>query len=481
MVETLTRWSEALAARVFSTFPIFGTEVEWVVLILAAAMLFFTLWLGVPQVRGIHIGLKLLSGKHDDPTAPGSVSQFQALSTALSSTIGLGNIAGVAIAIAMGGPGAALWMFVIGFFAMGLKASEVTLGLMHREVHADGTVHGGPMYTLKNGLASIGFPKSGRRLGAVYAVLACIGGTMPLVQVNQSFSQMAGTVGFTPTPGAGLAYGVVIALLTGVVIIGGVRSIARVTEKLVPMMCVVYLGGVIAVLIANAGAVPGAIATIFESAFNPGAAAGGVLGVFVVGMRRAVFSTEAGVGTAVIAHSAARTRHPASEGMVALLEPMFDTMIVCMATALMIVVTGVYTAGYTDVAMTSAAFESVIGWFPWVLMVAVLLFAFSTILAVGYYFMTAWGYLFGTGQKRDLTAKLFYCLLIPVGAIAGTGAVVDYMDSMFFLLVLPNLVALVLLAPKLRREVNTFLADVKAGRIYRGGEPDDETALPRHD
>ena len=479
MVETLTRWIEGLSAGVFSQVNVFGTPIEVVVLFLAAAMLFFTFWLGLPQLRGVGIGLRLLSGKHDDPTAPGAVSQFQALSTALSGTVGLGNIAGVAIAIAMGGPGAAFWMFVIGFFAMALKAAEVTLGLKYREIDATGEVRGGPMYMLKNGLAAQGWPRSGRNLGFLYALFA-MGGALPLIQVNQSFSQIAGVGGFEQSPASGLVYGLVLAVLIGLVIIGGVRSIAKVTGRIVPFMCGLYLAAVLVILAVNAGEVPAALATIVSGAFDQDAIAGGIIGTFVVGMRRAVFSSEAGVGTAVIAHSAAKTHHPASEGMVALLEPMLDTMIVCMATALMIVVTGVYDQGYEDIAMTSAAFASVVDWFPYVLLIAVVLFAYSTLIAWGYYFTTAWGFLFGHGRRRDWTAKILYCAMMPLGSVLAADAVVDLIDSLFFLMVLPNVVGLFLLAPVVRREVRDYLAGVKSGEIY-GEEITDEPALPQHD
>ncbi len=479
MIEAMGRFIDQLSAFVFMKVPFFGVQIELVVLALGSAMIFFTLWLGVPQLRGVGIGLQLIRGRHADDSAPGTVSQFQALSTALSGTIGLGNIGGVAIAIALGGPGAAFWMFVIGFFAMALKAAEVTLGLMYREFSAAGEVRGGPMYTLKNGLARIGLPNTGRKLGGLYAFFA-LGGALPLIQVNQSFSQLTVITGIEGTPGNGLVYGLILTIAVGVVIIGGVRSIATVAARLVPVMCFVYLGGGAVILAANAGAVPGALATIVSAAFSPDAVAGGILGSFVVGMRRAVFSCEAGVGTAVIAHSAAKTHHPASEGMVALIEPLLDTMIVCTMTALIIVVTGVYNDGYTDIAMTSAAFGTVTAWFPYVLSVAVLLFAFSTLISWGYYGLQAWGYLFGHSRASELAFKLFYCLLQPLGAVLSPGKVVDLIDSLFFLMVLPNLIGLALLAMPVRREVSGFLAGVKAGTIYGKGI-DDETAQPRHD
>ncbi len=479
MIDIMGRFIDNLSASVFMKVPIWGTQIEIVVLFLGAAMLFFSAWLGLPQLRGIGIGLQLVRGRHGDDSAPGAVSQFQALSTALSGTIGLGNIAGVAIAIALGGPGAAFWMFIIGFFAMALKCAEVTLGMKYREIMPDGTVHGGPMYTLKNGLAAMGLPKSGRNLGALYAIFA-LGGALPLIQVNQSFSQIAGVGGFTPGPTSGLIYGIVLAFMIGIVIIGGVKSIAAVTARIVPLMCLIYLGGVLTILAINIAALPDAIVLIIERAFNPTAIGGGAVGVFVVGMRRAVFSSEAGVGTAVIAHSAAKTHHPASEGMVALIEPMLDTMIVCMATALVIVVTGVYDDGYGDIAMTSAAFASVVPWFPYVLLVAVVLFAYSTLIAWGYYFMSAWGYLFGHSRVSEWTVKILYCAMMPLGAVLTSGKVIDLIDSLFFLMVLPNVVGLFLLSGVLRNEVNNFLSGVKSGAIYGKGI-DDATAMPRHD
>ncbi|MEO0500642.1 MAG: amino acid carrier protein [Pseudomonadota bacterium] len=479
MLDAAVRMIDRLNAFVFSKATLFGTQIEIVVLFLAAAMLFFTAWLGFPQLRGIGVGLRVLKGTHDDPSAPGTVSQFQALSTALSGTVGLGNIAGVAIAIALGGPGAAFWMFAIGFFAMGLKCAEVTLGLKYREIAVNGEVRGGPMYMLKNGLASIELTRSGRVLGALYAIFA-LGGALPLIQANQSFSALADVGGFEATPGGGLIYGIVLGIAIAIVIIGGVRSIAKVTGRIVPVMCAVYLGGVAIVLLANAAAVPAAFATIVTSAFSANSVAGGIVGTFVVGMRRAVFSSEAGVGTAVIAHSVARTHHPASEGMVALLEPMFDTMIVCMATALMITVTGVYDDGYADIAMTAAAFGSVVSWFPYVLLFAVLLFAYSTLIAWGFYFMSAFGYLFGHGPRRDRFVRILYCLLAPVGSVLAAPSVVDLIDSLFFLMVLPNVIGIAFLAPILRREVYSFLAGVKSGEIY-GESVNDTSAQPAHD
>jgi len=452
MIEFLSRAIDRLSTIVFFKVPFFGTEIEAIVLWLAVPMLLFTLWLGFINIRGFPLALRIVRGHFHDPHAPGNVSQFAALSTALSGTIGLGNIAGVAIAISTGGPGAAFWMLVIGFFAMTLKCAEVTLGLKYRRIDADGRVHGGPMYTLKNGLAARGLPRLGLVLGGIYAILA-LGGAIPLVQVNQSFAQVSAVTGFDN----GWAYGAGMAALVAVVVIGGVGWLARVTSILVPAMCLVYLAGVAAVLVLDAAAIPGAVVTIWRDAWSGEAAAGGAVGAFVIGMRRAVYSSEAGIGSAVIAHSAARTHEPVSEGLVALIEPFLDTVVVCSLGALMIVVAGTWNDGLEGVAITSAAFAQVAGWFPAVLAVAVFLFGYSTLIAWGYYGLQAWGYLFGHSRLAEMLYKAGYCLILPIGAVLDLGRVIDLIDSAFFLMAIPNVIALYLFAPELRRDVFDYL------------------------
>jgi alanine or glycine:cation symporter, AGCS family len=444
---------EALSGAVFAKINLGGVSVEWIVLWLAIPMVFFTVYLGFPGFRHFKLALDIARGHHADADAPGEVSHFQALATALSGTVGLGSIAGVAVAIGTGGPGAAFWMFVIGLFAMALKMAEVTLGLRYREFTADGRVLGGAMYTLKNGFKSRGWPKLGAALGAAYAIFA-LGGALPLLQVNQSFDQIALVTGIENR----LAYGIGMALLVGIVVVGSVKWLARVTDKLVPVMVAVYLSAALVVIIANISALPAALATIVREAFSWQSATGGALGAFIIGMRRAVFSCESGIGTAVIAHATAKTHHPASEGIAALLEPFLTVCIVCTATALVIVTSGAYAQpGVQGVAMTSAAFATVIDWFPVVLAVAVFLFAYSTLISYGYYGERAWGYLFGESKLSIGLYKFLYCALQPLGAVLALGQVVDLVDSFFFLMALPNVIALYVFAREIRFEQQRFL------------------------
>ncbi|HWH17526.1 MAG TPA: amino acid carrier protein [Allosphingosinicella sp.] len=452
---------DRLAATVFAKVPVFGTEIELIVLWLAIPMLFFTAWLGFPNIRGLGVAIRNLRETPSEAKAPGQVSQFAALTTAISGTVGLGNIAGVAVALSVGGPGAAFWMFVIGWFAMTLKCAEVTLGLRFREETPDGHIRGGPMYTLKNGFASKGWAKLGLALGGVYAAFALIG-ALPMLQVNQSYVAVAAAVDLTDTTGARWIYGAIMAFLVAFVVLGGITWLGRITSWLVPLMAIVYLCGVFAILILNAGAVPGAIALIVSDAFTGEAVAGGAIGAFVVGMRRAVFSSEAGIGSAVIAHAQARTRIPASEGAVALLEPFIDTVVICSLGALAMVVAGTYNQGLEGVQITQAAFAQVAGWFPAVLAIAVFLFGFSTLCAWGFYGLQSWGYLFGDSRFSQNVFKTLYVLLLPIGAVLDLGRVVDLIDSAFFLMAIPNIIVLYLFAPELRREFTAYMRSARA-------------------
>jgi alanine or glycine:cation symporter, AGCS family len=461
-MSSLDQAIDALSATVFYAVPIGGVKVQLVVLWLAAAMVFTTLWLGFPQIRGLREGWHVVRGRRHDPTAPGEVSQFAALTTALSGTVGLGNIAGVAVAVGIGGPGAIFWMLVIGVFAMALKSAEVTLGLMFRDTLPDGRVRGGAFLTLKKGLASIGRPRLGHSLGLTYAVLLASSSLISF-QVNQSYAQVSAVLGGIDS----LAYGIVFALAAALVILGSIRWIARVTSLLVPVMAIIYISGCLAVLATNAGAIPDAVSLIFGSAFAASSVSGGLIGAFVAGMRRAVFSSEAGIGTAVVAHAQARTREPASEGMVALLEPFIDTVLICTLTGLTIVVAGVWNpatnGGLEGVAMTSAAFATVAPWFPAVLAVAVLLFAFSTVISYGFYGGEGFQHLAGHGRWQSLAYKIAYCALLPLSAVLELGKVVDLIDSLFFLMAIPNILGLYLLAGPLRAEVNGYLARTRKG------------------
>ncbi len=457
----MTDWLEQaladLSALVFMHLPIFGVDVTVIVIWLAVPMLIFTFWLGFINIRALPQSFRILANRTPDPDAPGQISQFSALTTALSGTVGLGNIAGVAIAIGIGGPGAAFWMFVIGFFAMTLKCMEVTLGMKYRTLDPDGSVRGGPMYSMKNGLAARGWPKFGVILGGIYAFFA-MAGAISLVQVNQSFVQVSEVTGFDNAP----VYGIILAFLVALVVMGGVRWLARVTSLLVPVMAVVYLIGVFTIIFLNFGDLPVALGTIVGDAFSGEAAAGGMLGAFVVGMQRAVYSSEAGVGSAVIAHAQAKTREPASEGLVALLEPFIDTVIICSLGAIAIVMAGTYQGDADDIAITSQAFAQISPWFPIILAIAVFLFAYSTLCSWGFYGLQAWGYLVGEGPVRNMIYKIFYVVTIPVGAILPIQAVINLVDSAFFLMAIPNVIAIYIFAPEIRREIFGYLGRVRA-------------------
>jgi AGCS family alanine or glycine:cation symporter len=455
-MEHFNRAVDALSAAVFFKVPLFGAQIELIVLYLALPMLFFTVWLGFPNIRAVGHAFHILRNQPREGQAKGDVSQFAALTTALAGTIGLGNIAGVAVALTMGGPGAILWMFVIGWFAMTVKMAEVTLGLKYREMDARGHAHGGPMYVLKSVLARRGWPRLGIILGGFYAFFALFG-AIPMVQVNQSFQQVSAVTGITN----GWAYGVFLACAVALVTLGGAVWLGEVSKRLTPLKVAVYLVGVFAILILHAGAIPGALAQIWDGAWNGTAAAGGAVGAFVAGMRRAVFASEAGVGSAVMAHSLARTDEPVSEGMVALLEPMLGTMIVCSIGGLALVVAGTWQGGLQGIAITSAAFAGVASWFPYVLAVVVFLFAYSTLVAWGFYGLQAWGYLFGHGPRAQWTYKIFYIVALPPAAVIDLGRVVDIVDSSFFLMAIPNMLALYLCAGELRRDVRVYWGRVK--------------------
>lgn len=454
------KFGEWLADIVFVEVPIIG--VEAIVIWLFAPMLIFTIYFGFINLRSFNTSFRILKGKFHDPDAPGEVSQFQALSTALSGTVGLGNIAGVAIAISMGGPGATFWMILIGLLAMSLKFAECTMGVKYREIHEDGTVSGGPMYYLWRGVKNRGFPKIGKFLGWSYAILA-LPSIFQLVQVNQAYSQFS----YVTEWDVPWVFGIVLAILVGVVIIGGIKSIAKVTARLVPMMCVIYLLATLTILFTNAGEIPAAFATIFEEAFNPrSATVGSLVGVFVIGMRRAVYSTEAGLGTATIAHAAAKTKEPVSEGMVALLEPFIDTVVISTMTALVIVITGAYAfEGLNDIQVTSAAFTSEIPWFKWILALAVLLFAFSTIISWGYYLSRVWNFVFGRTPRSELIYKILFCVLLIPGGAMNVDTVINITDSVFFMMAVPNIIGLYILAPELKRDLASYLARLKSGEI----------------
>lgn len=465
--------ADALAAVVFAEVPLpGGLRASAIVIWLAVAACVFTVYFRFINVRGFAHGFRLIRGDYADPTGPGEVSHFQALTSALSGTVGLGNIAGVAVAITVGGPGATFWMIVAGLLGMSSKFLECTLGVMYRQENADGSVSGGPMYYLSRGLAA-NRPRlagTGRVLAAVYAM--CIAGAAvgsgALFQANQTFAQVAAVTGGVESPlvGYGWAFGLVLAALTGVVVVGGISRIGSVTAKLVPAMALIYMIAGAAVLVVNADRLPDAIAAIFDGAFNGDAAYGGVLGALIAGFRRAAFSNEAGLGSAAIAHSAVRTREPLTEGFVALWEPFIDTVVICTMTALVIIVSGQYLHPGTDgVALTSQAFAGVISWFPYVLTVAVFLFAYSTMITWGYYGEKAVGFLTGDSRWAMNLFKAVFLLFTVIGCSMQLGSIVGIADAMLLLMSIPNLIGLYLLMPVVKRELESYQARLRSGEI----------------
>ena len=467
--------SDRIVNTVFYAININGAEVPLIVLWLIIAAIFFTVWLGLPQFTLSH-SINLVRGRYSDAEDAGEVSHFQALATAVSGTVGLGNIAGVAVAISLGGPGATFWMIVAGFFGMAAKMAECTLGVMYRRERADGTVSGGPMYYLRDGVAKVtGNVGLGKFLAAFFAV-CCIGGALGggnMFQANQATAQIIAVTGGEGSFFADTKWliGLVFALAVGVVIIGGIKSIAKVTEKLVPLMAGIYLAACLVVILGSLGQVPGAIGDIVSGAFSAEGVAGGFIGVLIVGFQRAAFSNEAGVGSASIAHSAVKTDEPATEGFVALLEPLIDTIIICTMTALTIVITGAWddsdAADLDGVSLTSRAFESVIPWFPKVLAVAVVLFAFSTMISWSYYGMKATGYLFGDSVKAELVFKVIFCLFTVIGASLTLTPVIGFSDAMIFMMSIANVIGLYILAKVLRDEIRAHRARVRSGEFAR--------------
>ena len=567
----------------------FLTEMPLVVLVLISGAIYFTFRFDFINLRGVRHAVNVLRGKYDDPNDPGEVSHFQALSTALSATVGLGNIAGVAIAVSIGGPGAVFWMMFAAVFGMASKFAECTLGQMYRKVDEDGVVQGGPMVYLRDGLAEIGRPMLGKYLAVIFAIL-CIGasfGAGNMFQANQSYSAMTDLVPWLegerahgtadlisdqpitidepthrvrlaapidddrtrhyhplPThhvddlghleiadddwtavdgglyavsieiqaretgPGYNLdagalatievgtvanrdldwavhediqvqnaapidggvqprswLFGILMVILVAIVIVGGIKRIGQVASKIVPAMCLLYVLAASYILLIHYDQIPAATWIIISEAFDPQAGMGGLVGVLIVGIQRAVFSSEAGIGSAAIAHSAAKTKEPVREGFVALLEPAIDTLLVCFMTGSVIVITGVYadpaTAGLDDIALTSAAFGTVIGWFPYLLSIAVVLFAFSTMISWSYYGERCWSFLFGV--RESMTYRLIFLVFIFLGSVSSLSNVLDFSDLMLLSMAFPNIIGVVLLSGKIRAALISYWDRLHAG------------------
>ncbi|CAL67350.1 amino acid carrier protein [Christiangramia forsetii] len=446
-------------------------NIPFIVVWLVLGALFFTLRLGFINIRGFRHSLQLAKGKFDDPNAPGQVTHFQALATAVSGTVGLGNIAGVAVAISLGGAGATMWMILAGLLGMSSKFVECTLGVKYRFINSEGRVFGGPMNYLRYGLEKRNKKGLGKFLAAFFAILA-IGASFGggnMFQANQSFSILAGE--FPMLVGNGFWFGIVVAIFVGIVIIGGISSIAKVTGKIVPIMAGVYVLGALVVIGVNIENIGPAFSAIWDGAFSPSALKGGVIGVLIVGFQRAAFSNEAGVGSAAIAHSAAKTNHPPSEGFVALLEPFIDTVVVCTLTALVLIFTGMHeVAGVGGVELTSTAFGSVISWFPYVLATAVFLFAFSTMISWSYYGMRAWTYLFGKSKKNEIVYKSLFLIFVVIGASVSLGAVLDFSDMMILAMSFPNIIGLYFLIGEVSNDLKEYQHRLKAGELFQKTE-----------
>jgi AGCS family alanine or glycine:cation symporter len=480
--DTFDPIATAVSSVIFYAPEIFGVSVPLIVFWLVIAAAVFTIYFKGIQFTGFKTALDLVRGKFSRASDPGEVTHFQALSSAVSGTVGLGNIAGVGVAVTIGGPGATFWMILAGLLGMCTKFVECTLGVKYREIHEDGTVTGGPFRYLPVAFERFGSGVS-RALTLIFAValffFGAVGGNM--FQANQTYAQArevtGGDDGFLGTPGSALIFGIVLAFGVGAVIIGGLKSIGAVTSKLVPFMAILYVTACLFVIFGNLGQVPAAFGEIISGAFNPEGVAGGVLGVLIIGFQRAAFSNEAGVGSAPIVHSGVKTRHPVSEGFVALLEPFIDTVIICTMTALTIVIANpafyqeardtVASGGAAPdgVVVTSRAFETFLPQFPVILAIAVALFAFSTLITWSYYSMKAWTTLFGRTSHSELIFKVVFCLFTVVGTVMTFDSVLTFADSMLFLCAIVNLLACYLLLPKVREEVRAFREGRRNGQI----------------
>ena len=479
--EAFTPISEFFSKTIF--FEIAGYP--FVILLLIASAAFFTLYFGFPNFRYFTIAINVVRGKYDEiekdesNSKDGEVSHFQALATAVSGTVGNGNIAGVALAIALGGPGATFWMIICGLIGMSSKFVECTLGVKYRDVGEDGTIYGGPMYYLTKGLKERGFTFLGK-VAAVFFAIFCIGGSFGggnAAQSNQATIVLKQLLGLESTS-AGAMIGLVLAILVGIIIIGGIKRIASVTEKIVPFMALLYMIACLYIISVNFTLVDDAIALIIKEAFNPTAiGVGGFIGVLMVGFKRAAFSNEAGVGSASIAHSAVKTKYAASEGLVALLEPFIDTVVICTMTALVIIIFNfggffeyggdgmgtVFIEGvpFEGAAITTKAFEQYIPFSDVFLTISVVLFAVSTMISWSYYGLQSWKYLFGRGRLADLTYKLIFCMFVVIGSAASMSSIWDFSDAMIFAMVFPNMIGLFFLFPVVKKELSKYLSAIK--------------------
>ncbi len=454
---------------VFFSVTINGVSFPLIVAWLLIAAIVLSIKFEFVQFTGVKHSIDLLRGVYENPDNPGEVSHFQALCTALSGTVGLGNIAGVAVAVSLGGPGATFWMIIAGLFGMACKFTECTLAVKYRNEYPNGTVSGGPMYYLSKGLADRGRPKLGKGMGVFFAIMCIFGalGGGNMFQGNQAYQMFSNTFGLFV--GQGWLFGVILSVIVGAVIIGGIKSIAKVTDKIVPIMAILYVGTALIIILVNISQIPTAIGVILAGAFSPKAVAGGIVGVLIQGLKRAAFSNEAGVGSAAIAHAAVRTSEPLTEGYVAMLGPFIDTVIICTMTAMVIVITGAYSnaEGLTGVALTASAFQSVFPWFGTLLAGAVLLFAFSTMISWSYYGLKCWTYLFGESKGAEISYKVLFCVFVVIGCSASLGPVIDFSDAAIFAMSISNVIGLYMFMGELKVDMKDYQARLASGEIKR--------------
>lgn len=466
--------NEYLGAVLFyNVFPVNGAELPFLVAWLAVGAVFLTIRMGFINLKMFKHAYLILRGKYQVKGAEGEVTPFQALTTALSATVGLGNIAGVAIAIMIGGPGATFWMIVAGFLGMTAKFTEATLAQTYREVRPDGHIMGGAMEYLSRGFAEYGWAKTGKVLAIIFCVLA-VGGSLGggnAFQVNQALTAVKQQVPFFETNA--WVFGLIMAFIVGTVIIGGLRRIAHVAEAIVPTMVIIYITACLWIILANITLVPEVFGQIFTQAFSLEAGIGGLIGAIVQGFKRAVFSSEAGIGSAAIVHATAKTKYPVRQGIVALMEPFIDTIVICTMTALVILITGVATdPQYANLvetkqgaALTSVAFGSVLTWFPIILSISVVLFAFSTMISWSYYGERCWTYMFG--EKASMSFRVIFVAFVFIGSISSSANILDFSDLMMLSMALPNYFGLYLLHGKVRLALAEYLAKLKSGELDR--------------
>lgn len=461
--------TDVISAFIFYSVSVAGTDVPLIVCWLIFAAFFFTFYMGFVNFRGFAHAVSIVRGALKNDKHEGEISHFQALSTAMSGTIGIGNIAGVAITVSLGGAGAIFWLILAGLVGMTTKFVECTLGVKYRVLNPDGTVSGGPMYYLRDGLAQKGFPRLGKYLGNFFAVSIVIGclGAGNMFQSNQAYVQLVEVSGGTNSPlvGYGWLVGLVLAVMVGLIIVGGIKSIANVTARLVPFMILIYIVGALIVLAINASAIPGAIGAIFAGAFTMSGVSGGFIGIMILGFQRAAFSNEAGLGSAAIAHAAVKTDEPLSEGFVALLEPFMDTVVICTLTGLVLITTlpqeVLMGGGLSGIELTSSAFESNISWSPLPLSMVALMFAFSTMLAWAYYGIKGWTFLVGEGKLKERAFGVVFCIFIVIGASIQLSVILDFADALIFVMAIPNIIGLYILAPDVKKDLQVYMAKLK--------------------